>query len=251
MADNKQKQNRDPLSAIDAAVNEKMNQWQQQRQLEELKERSAALDAKIEELAEKTADFTLEYGADDFRAQMMMAYLEVAIEMKEAVKMIQGANDAIAFIYEAVDFIDESMNVNSTLQKQSLKSKYGLFSRIKNRILNRRVARNNINRVNQMMDKLVAQRNIAQNVMDSLRRACARMTKAIEKSNIKRQKKLDKEAQKQGKPLALSKQSTAEKLVAAIIASKSGAESAAVTEGSAPAAAGAAPSDVSDISDIT
>ena len=116
MADNKQKQNRDPLSAIDAAVNEKMNHWQQQRQLEELKERSAALDAKIEELAEKTADFTLEYGADDFRAQMMMAYLEVAIEMKEAVKMIQGANDAIAFIYEAVDFIDESMNFNSTLQ---------------------------------------------------------------------------------------------------------------------------------------
>ena len=38
MADNKQKQNRDPLSAIDAAVNEKMNQWQQQRQLEELKD---------------------------------------------------------------------------------------------------------------------------------------------------------------------------------------------------------------------
>ena len=152
-------------------------------------QRSRDLDQKIVDLANKTVDFILEYGQEDFRSQMMASFLDVALVMKDTIKMLTGINVAMSCIFEAIEFIDSAINFDTLLQEGSLKENYGLFARWKRKRRMRKVIRNNRNRMQVAIDNILGQQAMAQDITDSLRDACERMRLTMDKREAKRKKK--------------------------------------------------------------
>ncbi len=241
MKDEKSRE-RDPLAEYDEAV--------KKRQLErEREQRSKDLDNKILDLANKAVDFILEYGQEDFRSQMMASFLDVALVMKDTIKMLTGINVAMSCIFEAIEFIDSAINFDTLLQEGSLKENYGLFARWKRKRRMRKVIRNNRNRMQVAIDNILGQQAMAQDITDSLRDACERMRLTMDKREAKRKKKEEKRAGDRKYP-PISAPGKGQALIAEILKARGAQMPETKTDGGTPADAPDKKGGVGDISDI-
>ena len=84
----------------------------------ERKQKMQEYDGKIMGLAEKTIEFIETYGEEDFRPQMLLSFLDVALEMKDVIKMLDGINVAMSCIFEAISFIDTAISFDTVLQEE-------------------------------------------------------------------------------------------------------------------------------------
>lgn len=240
------------------APNNDLKQEAEKLRLErERKQKMQDYDAKIMGLADKTIDFMLEYGAEDFRSQMLLSFLDVALEMKDMIKMLDGINVAMSCIFEAISFIDTAINFDTALQNESLQQSYGFFSRWKRRRRMRRVIRNNQNRMTVAIDNILGQQRMAQEMTEALRASCIRMRMTMNKRDEKRQKAEAKKVA-QGKAVpAPAGPSKAQTLIAELMKQRGLGEGAGGAEsggaGSVPAGGagtGKASGGTDDISDI-
>lgn len=158
----------------------------------EKKQKLQEYDEKIAGLAQKAIDFITEYGQEDFRSQMLVSFLDVALEMKDVIKMLDGINVAMACIFEAISFIDTAINFDTALQSESLATKYGFFARLKHKRRIRKVIRNNQNRLNVAIDNILGQQKMAQDISESLRASCTRMRMTMDRRSAKRKKTEEK-----------------------------------------------------------
>lgn len=217
----------------------------------ERKQKMQEYDGKIMGLAEKTIDFIEEYGEEDFRPQMLLSFLDVALEMKDVIKMLDGINVAMSCIFEAISFIDTAINFDTALQEESLQQSYGFFARWKRKRRMRRVIRNNQNRMNVAIDNILGQQKMAQDISESLRASCTHMRLTMNKRDEKRKKQEEKKiAQGKATP-APAGPSKAQALIAELM--KARGEKQESGAGSAPSvpSAGARPAGgTDDISDI-
>lgn len=180
MKDEKSRE-RDPFAVYEEESKKKMLE-------REREQRSKDLDNKIMDLANKAVDFILEYGRDDFRSQMMASFLDVALVMKDTIKMLTGINVAMSCIFEAIGFIDSAINFDTILQEGSLKENYGFFARWKRKRRMRKVIRNNRSRMQVAIDNILGQQKMAQDITESLRVASERMRLTMDKREAKRKK---------------------------------------------------------------
>lgn len=224
---------------------------EKKRQERAREQRSRDLDQKIVDLANKTVDFILEYGQEDFRSQMMLSFLDVALEMKDVIKMLTSINVAMSCMFEAISFIDSAINFDTMLQEDSLKENYGFFSRWKRKRRIRKVIRNNRNRMTVAIDNILGQQQMAQDIMEALRSSCERMRITMNKRDEKRKKKEEKRIASGKAPTAPAGPSKAQALIADMLKARGeeGGASAAAPETPAPQS-GAPQGGVGDISDI-
>ena len=217
----------------------------------EKKQKMKEYDDKIAGLADKTIDFILEYGQEDFRSQMLLSFLDVALEMKDVIKMLDGINVAMACIFEAISFIDTAISFDTVLQEESLQQNYGFFARWKRKRRMKKVIRNNQNRLTVAVDNILGQQKMAQDISDALRESSMRMRMTMDKRAAKRQKAEAKKAAQGKATVSSGTPGKAQALIAELMKAR-GLDAPEKTE-DAPAAGGgkgSASGGVGDISDI-
>ncbi|MDE6372865.1 MAG: hypothetical protein K2L72_00015 [Clostridia bacterium] len=160
-----------------------------------------AMDDKIETLARKAIEFYDLYGAEDYRYQMMVTFLDVAFQMKDAIGLITSVQVATSYLSTAIQFIDDSIDYEDAVNKQILSKSYGPFARLKRRIIMRRAQRNNRRRLDTAIKNIVARVEMAHDITDSLRTSFERMRASMAKADEKRRRKEAKRVEKGGAPL--------------------------------------------------
>lgn len=239
----------DPIDEEEEAVNAKINEV---RRRQEEKRREKAIEAsknnfknKKEKLANRAAEFIIKYGKDDYRSQIMITFLDVALQMEDAINLTNDVGTAMGCITEAIGCMDDILQTNEFQIESTLSVKHGFFARRARKKKLQKAIRNNAGRMKQICDTLVGNQEMAQAIVNSLK-----------KSSIKMQIMMQKNAQKQKKreikynPSAASQPSPAETLVDEIVRSKGGetAPEAQDTKGGAtPKSGGDGTVDISDI----
>lgn len=249
MAKDEQKQ-RDILDEEEQEINAKVEEV---RRKQEEKRREKAVEvsknnfkAKKEKLANRAAEFVIKYGKEDYRSQIMLTFLDVALQMEDAINLTHDVGTAMGCITEAITCMDDILTTNEFQIEGTVAVKYGFFARRKRKKQLRKAIRNNAGRMKQICDTLVGNQEMAQSIVNSLKKSSMKMQRMMQK-NAEKQKKREIKYN----PAAASSPSQAELLVDGIVKSKSDSG-----EGTAPASPAAStapsPSDgiTPDISDL-
>lgn len=219
MAKDEQKQ-RDPLDAEEEAINAKINEVKR-RQEEARREKAIEtsknnFNAKIVKLQERTADFVIKYGKDDYRSQIMLTFLNVALEMRDAINLTNDIGTAMGCITEAINCMDDILQANVFQVEGTLSVKYGFWERWKRKRQLKKAIANNAGRMKGICDMLIGNQQMAQAIVTSLRESSVKMQAMMQKNN-QRQQKINKKSPTAYVP---SQPSAGEKLVDEIIAQR-------------------------------
>ena len=166
------------------------------------KQRSAQFDAKLKELANKAVDFRLKYGENNYLTELMMTFLEVATQLKEVVEVLSAVNVAMECLSDAIGFIDAAISFDEKLFDDSLQQKYGVLARWKRRRKARKAIRNNVGRVQAIVEGITMKYQMAIEVMGSLKTACVKMQKCMKKKSLAGKKDKASKGESFGKPTA-------------------------------------------------
>lgn len=159
------------------------------------------MDNKIDTLARKAIKFAELYGESDYRYQMMVTFLDVAFQMKDAIELITSVQVATSYLSTAIQFIDDSIDYEDSVNNQILAKSYGPFATLKRRIIMRRAQRNNRKRLDTAIKNIVSRVEMAHDITDSLRTSFERMRASMAKADEKRRKKEAKRVANGGAPL--------------------------------------------------
>ena len=70
-------------------------------------------------------------GQQTIIGEVLMTFLDVALEMKEMMKTMQAINVAMECLGDAIGFLDQALEFDNQLISNSLEVKYGFFQRWK------------------------------------------------------------------------------------------------------------------------
>ena len=154
------------------------------------------LDRQINTLAERALAFEDQYGADDYRTQIMTIFLEVTLEMKSTIDLLSDVGVALQCIGQAIGCIDDVLNMQQEFLNVSLEQKYGFFERMRRKRKMRKAMRNNVARMQQMAEMLIGSQKMAMSVVSALRSSCVKM-KAVAEKNFQKQAKRDQKMKSQ------------------------------------------------------
>lgn len=194
MAEHKLKEYKNNRSKV---VEDRMNDAEMQSRRES---QQAQMDQKIKELADKAIEFYDLYGAEDYRYQMMVTFLDVAFQMKDAIALITSVQVATSYLATAVQFIDDSILYEDSFNEQMLAKSYGPFARLKRKIMIRRASQNNKKRLETAITNMTVRVEMAHEITESLRIGFENMRAAMAKNDAKRKAKEAKRVAKGGTP---------------------------------------------------
>ncbi|MDE6557857.1 MAG: hypothetical protein K2K39_02000 [Clostridia bacterium] len=181
-----------------SVVEERMNDAEMKTRREN---QTVKMDEKIKELADKAIEFYDLYGAEDYRYQMMVTFLDVAFQMKDAITLISSVQVATSYLSTAIQFIDDSILYEDNFNEQLVSRSYGPFARLKRRMMMRKASRNNRRRLETAIKNMVARVEMAHEITDSLRVGFENMRDSMARSDEKRRKREAKRVAKGGAPL--------------------------------------------------
>ena len=179
-------------------VEERMNDAEMKTRREN---QTVKMDEKIKELADKAIEFYDLYGAEDYRYQMMVTFLDVAFQMKDAITLISSVQVATSYLSTAIQFIDDSILYEDNFNEQLVSRSYGPFARLKRRMMMRRASRNNRRRLETAIKNMTARVEMAHEITDSLRTGFENMRDSMARSDAKRREREAKRVAKGGAPL--------------------------------------------------
>ncbi len=247
MAKNRQMQQEEEQDEFEQQVENKVKEAQMQYRMDKSRK---DFSQKMEQLANRAAEFVMQYGKDDYRAQIMLTFLDVSMQMEDAINLLHDVGLAMSCINEAINCMDGLLGTNELFVENSLSRKYGFFARWKRKRRLNKAIRNNVGRMTQICDSLVGNQKMALSIVDSLKKSSMKMKKLMEKNAQKHQQKEAK-----ANPAAVGQPSKAEEMVAGIVKSRGGSYDAGASGSGAAdsglAAGGSSPAGgVDDISDI-
>lgn len=232
-----------PKSAAEIESERMMNELKGQEQRERL-------EAKVEDLANRTADYILKYGEEDYRTVMLMAFLDVSLMMKESIVLIGDMASAINCITEAMGCIDTIQTEMFNSFDSTLQQNYGVLARMRQRRHLRKVMKNNLGRMASLANNIVGGHKIAQAMVGAMQKVGLKIKLSVDKMNKKTQKENAK-AIKKGEPIV--SQSPAQVLVKEILSKRGdqnggGADAGAADASPSPSVGGGAASAASSAS---
>ncbi|MDE7380323.1 MAG: hypothetical protein K2N14_04645 [Clostridia bacterium] len=180
------------------AVEKRMDESEMQTRREN---QTAAMDDKIKELAQKAINFYDLYGEEDYRYQMMVTFIDVAFQMRDAIDLISSVQVATSYLATAIQFIDDSILYEDQFNEQLTERSYGPFARLKRRMMMRKATRNNKRRLETAIKNMINRVEMAHDITDSLRTGFEKMRDSMARSDAKRRKREEKRALKTGKPM--------------------------------------------------
>lgn len=174
------------------------------------RQQQQTMDRKIEQMAEKALDFYQKYGQQDYRYQMMVTFLDVAFQMKDAIAVLTSVQVATEYLSTAIQFIDDTVNFDEDFDKQLLQKNYGIFASLWRRIRTRRAMRNNRRRMMTVIRNISDRLETAHLITDSLKEGFEKMRITMLRADERRRKKAERQAAKNGTALAAPQPTAAE-----------------------------------------
>ncbi len=231
MAKEQQKQ-RNPVDEEEDIIAGKVDAYnrkiEEARRLKAIETSKNNFNAKIQKLQERAADFVIKYGKEDYRSQIMLTFLNVAIEMRDAIELTNDIGTAMSCITEAITCMDDILQENMFQIEGTLTTKYGFWERRRRKKQLKKAISNNAGRMKQICDMLIGNQQMATAIVNSLRASSIQMQKMMQKNNEK-QKKINMK-NSGGAPLPPSE---GEKIVDGIIAARGAQPAATRQDGSA------------------
>ena len=187
---------------------------EKERQLEDSKR---SFGKRKEQLAARAADMIQKYGKDYFMSQTLLTFLEVAIQMEDTIDMLTDVSLAVSCITDAMGCMDDILQVNALSLESSLQTNHGFWARRKAKKRMQRTIDNNLGRIKQIMFMMTGSQELAFSI-----------TEGLQKSNLKMQKRLAKNAERSKKHEAKSSgastgaPSSAERMVDKILSERGG-----------------------------
>lgn len=162
-----------------------------QRVLQEVKRRQKLkeLDGRVNQLCERAILFENQYGEDDYRTQILVTFLDVTLQMKSVIDVLDNVGFALECIGQAIGCVDDVLTMQEEIIAGTLDRKYGFFARMKRKRMMRRAIRNNAHRMQQMCDNLVGSQKMALELVKSLKKSSLRMQTMSQKNFSKFNKK--------------------------------------------------------------
>lgn len=222
------------------------------RQKRLCQEQREAYDEQVKSLAMQVAETTLDYGEDHHLTQMMVMFLEMAVQMQETIKVMTASQEAILTIQKAMGVVKSALNFNMQVAEFLTDQPMGFFARLRRSRKMRKANRNTVNSIITVFKEVMNYSKMAQNMAEAMRsvsESMQRSTARARKRQMKRQAKMSGKAAS-GAPAAPSPvQALIDQAVAELKAKRGGGSAPAV---SAPAAASTAGTSggVSGIDDI-
>ncbi|MGN1373292.1 MAG: hypothetical protein ACI4VK_04520 [Candidatus Coproplasma sp.] len=190
-------------SELDKGLNIKQEEAKRAQQQQQM-------DKKIREMTKTTLEFYEKYGEEDYRYQMMVTFLDVAFQMKDAIALLTSVRVATSYLSTALEFIDDTVTFNEEFDQQMLSKSYGPFANLKRRFRTWRAMRNNRRRMTTVISTITDRLETAHVITDSLRAGFEKMRLTMYRTDEKRRKKEAKRAAKSGAPAPSSQPSAAE-----------------------------------------
>jgi len=181
MADEERMQVYDPNAELQSDL-EKMKLERQR------KNRSEQFDKRLVDLANKAVDFRIKYGDEHYLTELMVTFLDVALQLKEVIEVLAAVNVAMECLSDAIGFIDAAISFDEQLFKESTEQKYGFFARMRRRRLAKRAMRNNVGRMKSMVQGLMDKYKMAIGITTSLKNSCAKMQKVMSSKSMANKK---------------------------------------------------------------
>ena len=181
-------------------------------------------------------------GQQTIIGEVLMTFLDVALEMKEMMKTMQAINVAMECLGDAIGFLDQALEFDNQLISNSLEVKYGFFQRWKQKQQQKKAMKNNMHRMEMVVQSITMKYQMATSMMDMFGSMNTKLHKMMNLRMEKRQK-----AKKVETTVSSNADSPARKMIAEAMASRG------LTPTTAPSAPATAPSvsggDNSDILD--
>lgn len=172
------------LDEIDAIVSQKKREMQ-------VKQLKKELDGQVKNLAVRAAEYTEKFGAEDYRTEIMVEFLDVALHLQEANELITGLTEVFTFLDTSVKFMDTSMNMFQTIIADSFKTSYGPFARWKQKRAMNKAVRNFKGRFTALTNTISGVVGMSHAIVGSLQGVSAK----LKDTKIKRNKKYAKKGQ--------------------------------------------------------
>lgn len=134
------------------------------------KQQMKAYDAKLEELADNIEKTVQKHGQDYFMVEILTMFLDVSIKMKEVMEMMSSMNMVMELFGDAVGFIDQSMQLQSDIMSDTVAVKYNAWTRMTAYFRNKRIIRNNVNRLTAISSNILVKYKMANDMSVSLQK---------------------------------------------------------------------------------
>lgn len=173
---------------IESRVQELDAKYEKAEKERKLVESKETFDKRKKELAARAADMIASRGKDYFLSQTMLTFLDVAIQMEEAIAMLNDVNTAMACITDAISCMDNILEVNALALDSTLAKKHGFFERRRTRKRIKKTIRNNNGRMREISEVLAGNQQIALSIVNALKKSNRSMQDMMAKNAAKQKK---------------------------------------------------------------
>ena len=176
----KQFEDNSATSEITRARNESMEKMKFQTQ-------KAAFENKIQELANKAADFYQKYGEEDWRTALLVNFLDLSLQMQDVIEVITAFNVANEILFHSLNLMNTSMQMTSGMMMDM--GNRERTNPIKQKLMMRKAMRNNRNTVQSMIQQMKVSIEMATETAGMYEGLSASISGIMEKMNAKKTKK--------------------------------------------------------------
>ncbi len=152
------------------------------------KQAVAKYNEKVDQLSEKIIYHMQQKTAvSEQVVEILLPFLEVAIEMQGIIEIITSVNEVVQLIGEAINLLDTTMQSSQNAILSTTQVKYGWFQKLKRKIQQRAAINNNRRRAEAIADSLVGHYEMAMALAGSFKQIPDRLHGAMDK--LKRSKR--------------------------------------------------------------
>lgn len=218
---------------FETQINRRMQETEMRMQAKRARD---DFNARKSELANRAAEFVLKHGKEDYRAQIMLTFLDVTLQMEEAIDMMQEVAVAMDCIGQAISCMDGILSTHDLFVENTMTRKYGRFARWKRKRRLKKAIMNNAGRMKQICDSMVGSQEMAVSIVNSLKKSSVKMQRLMERNTARQRSREQKRQKDKTAPLPATR---AEQMVDELVRAQGGSP--------APAASAGADGGIDDI----
>ena len=151
-----------------------------------MKAQKEKFDQSIEELADRALEAMETRGKEDPITELLVNFLEVAIEMKDTMQTLEAINGAMQCVTDAIQFLDNALSMDQLMIESTMQHQYGFFARLKHKRQAKRAIRNHKNRMKQIVTNLEMKMEMAKSMVAIMKEFSVSMKKMSDKKKKKK-----------------------------------------------------------------
>lgn len=150
---------------------------------------------KIEELANRAAEFYEKYGEEDWRTSLLVNFLDMSLQMQDIIEVVQSFNIANEIIFGALGLMNTSLEMSNGFMVDLATQQQSSFKR---KMIYRKALRNNRKTVKAMVSQMMVSIEMASLTAGMYEGLSVSIASMMDKMNGKRAKEKAKAQKKAG-----------------------------------------------------